>query len=201
MNIGIFGGTFNPVHKGHIHLAEEIMKSEILDKLIIMPDRIPPHKQAEDLVSGEHRLNMCKLAFGNIRGAEFSDHELRQTGKSFSVLTLRYFHKIYPADRLYFIMGSDMLLSFKKWYLYKEILTLAGLICISRSVEDTIKLEPCAKELRSEGGEVVILQTEPVEISSSEVRELLKKNMDTSCYLTENVVQYIMNNNVYNEVL
>lgn len=91
-----------------------------------------------------------------------------------------------------------MLLSFEKWYRYDEILSLAGLICISRCDEDTAELETAAEKLRNQNnGEVIIVDAKPFEISSSQIREMLKKNIDCSCYLHKNVVQYIMENNLY----
>lgn len=197
MKIGIFGGTFNPVHLGHINALLKIMDAIKFDKVIVMPDRIPPHKQAQNLASGEDRLNMCRLAFDDIPNVEVSDYELKQEGKSYSVLTLRHLKEIYPDDRLYFIMGSDMLLSFDKWYCYEEILSLSSLVCVSRSDDDTEKLEPYAEKLRKLGGEVIIVPVEPFEVSSTEIREMLKKNSDCTCYLKKNVVQYILSNNLY----
>lgn len=194
MNIGIFGGTFNPVHNGHVNAAKVIMSRGILDELIVIPDRLPPHKQAEELVSGEHRLNMCRIAFDGIKGVKFSDWELRREGKSYSVYTLRHFKEKFPNDRLYFIMGSDMLLSFDKWYRYEEILSLAGIICLARCEEDTEKLLPYAKKI---GGEVKIVRTPPLEVSSTQIREFIKKNEKPTCYLNKNVVQYIVDNNLY----
>ena len=129
MKIGVFGGTFNPVHLGHLNCLKSVAEQAGLDKMIVMPDRIPPHKQAEDLASSEDRLNMCRLAFADIPCVEISDWELKQEGKSYSVITLRHLKEIYPHDKLFFIMGSDMLLSFEEWYQYKEILSLSALIC------------------------------------------------------------------------
>lgn len=199
MNIGIFGGTFNPVHKGHKRLLESVMQKIDFQKVVCLPDRIPPHKIAEQLASGEDRYNMCKLAFDGIEKVEVSDWELKQTGKSYSVITLRHFHSLYPDDKLYFIMGSDMLLSFHKWYCYEEILSLAALVCISRNDDDTNeKLLQYSKKLTEKnGGEVVVLDISPFEISSTELREKLHNGEKCSCYLDENVVQYILNNKLY----
>ena len=198
MNIGIFGGTFNPVHLGHINCLKNVADKVKLDKVIVMPDRIPPHKQAEDLASAEDRLNMCRLAFADISCAEVSDWELKREGKSYSVITLRHLKKNYPHDKLHFIMGSDMLLSFEKWYCYEEILSLSALICVARSQEDVNRIELKADKLRAEGGEIIIVKIPPLEISSTEIRKMLKKNLDCSCYLSKNVVQYIVDKNLYN---
>lgn len=197
MNIGIFGGTFNPVHKGHVSALKKILSAVSLDRVLVLPDRIPPHKSAEGLVSGSDRLEMCRIAFFNVENTEVSDWELKNEGKSYSVITLRHFHEAFPEDKLYFIMGSDMLASFESWYRYEEILTLCSLICVSRSQEDTDRLEGYADKLRAKGGEVIIVPVEPFEISSSQIRDMLKKNLDCTCYLDENVVQYIMAKNLY----
>lgn len=198
MKIGVFGGTFNPVHLGHLNCLKSVAEQAGLDKMIVMPDRIPPHKQAEDLASSEDRLNMCRLAFADIPCVEISDWELKQDGKSYSVITLRHLKEIYPHDKLFFIMGSDMLLSFEEWYQYEEILSLSALICVARSHEDIDHIEVKAKQLKAEGGEIIIIKTDPFEVSSTEIRQMLKKNVDCSCYLSENVVQYIVDKNLYN---
>ena len=201
MNIGFFGGTFNPVHKGHTSALKRVMEQVNFDKVIILPAKIPPHKVAHDLAAEQDRFNMCRFAFDKFSNIEISDFEMKNEGKSYSVITLRHFRMIYPEDKLFFIMGSDMLLSFEKWYCYEEILKLASLVCVSRADEDTDKLLPYAKKLESEGGEIIIVPVEPFEISSTEIRERLKKKLDCSCYLDKNVVQYIVDKNLYNEVL
>ena len=199
MDIAVFGGTFNPVHNGHTRLLREVCARFDLGKVLVIPAKTPPHKQAHDLASEQDRLTMCRMAFAEFENAEISDIELRHEGKSYSVLTLRRLKALYPADKLYFIMGSDMLLSFEQWYCYREILSLAALICISRSREDTAALEPYAEKLRAQGGEVHILECEPLELSSTEIRTLIYKKKFTklSCYLNENVVKYIMDKNLY----
>lgn len=199
--IGIFGGTFNPFHKGHRRCIEEIDKSLCFDKILVIPDKLPPHKLSFDLAEDTHRLNMCRLGTLGLKKVTVSDIEIKKTGKSYSVNTLRELVKLYPQDsyRLYFIMGSDMLLCFKKWYKYKEILSLCSLVCISRSSQDTQKLSACASELTDEGGDIFIVNAEPFEASSTEIRELIKSGKDLSCFLDDLVVKYISENNVYND--
>ncbi len=197
MNIGIYGGTFDPIHKGHVRLLKMAKEHGGLDRVIVLPDRIPPHKHAENLVSGEDRLAMCRLAVGDIDGAEVSDWEIRREGLSYSVITLRHFHEVYPDDRLWFIMGSDMLTSFRKWYCYSEILTLAGLICMTRYEGDDDKLEAAAEVLRAEGGEVRLVNMKALEISSSQVRALLAEGGDCTGLLDERVTEYIRSKGLY----
>ncbi len=197
-NIGLFGGTFNPVHTGHIRLLKSVLDKMDFEKVIVLPDRIPPHKQAHNLVSGKQRFEMCRLAFEDMPSVEISDFELKRSGKSYSVYTVRHFKKLYPNDKLCFIMGSDMLLIFDKWYRYEEILSMATLVCISREDEDTTKkLREYAQKLTEKGGEVIVLDTPPMELSSSEIREKLRNSEDCSCYLPQKIVQYICENNLY----
>ena len=98
---GFFGGTFNPIHSGHIHLAEEAFRGLGLDRLILVPANIPPHKEAHDLCSNTDRFNMCCLAAEGHEGFEVSDFELNQGGKSYSVYTAEHFAEMYPDDELY----------------------------------------------------------------------------------------------------
>ena len=195
--IGIYGGTFNPVHKGHINCLRSVLNEIDLDRVIILPDRIPPHKSSSELVSGEDRFNMCKIAFRGFENAQVDDWELRQTGKSYSVKTLRHFHKVYPDCKLYFIMGSDMLTSFTQWYCYEEILTLAGLICMTRYRGDSDELEAAAEALRKKGGEIRLLPADAFEVSSSQLRKLIAQGGDCGRYLDSKVMGYINSRGLY----
>lgn len=199
--IGIFGGTFNPFHNGHRKCIEEIDKSLCFDEILVIPNKLPPHKQTEKLADDIDRLNMCRLGTSDIKKVKVSDIEISKGGKSYSINTIKELTKLYPQDtcRLYFIMGSDMLLSFKNWYKYKEILSLCSLVCISRADDDTKKLDDCADDLKAEGGSVTVVKTEPLEISSTQIREMIKSKKDLSCFLNDLVVKYISENDIYND--
>jgi len=196
-SIGIFGGTFNPIHNGHINLINEVNEHLSLDKIIIMPTKIPPHKQALNLASECDRLEMCRLAFEENSKIEVSDYEINQAGKSYTVLTLRYFKENFPDTKLFFIMGSDMILSFHTWYLYEEILKLATIVAVSRNHEDTQKIIDYSGKILKLGGECIIIPIEPYEISSTQIRDAVISSKDFSCYLPKKVVNYIERNKLY----
>ncbi|MBE6837481.1 MAG: nicotinate (nicotinamide) nucleotide adenylyltransferase [Ruminococcus sp.] len=192
----LFGGTFNPIHKGHTR-AVEIMDNELdFDKIIIMPSKIPPHKIAKNLASEQHRLEMCRLAFSENEKAEISDFEITRNNVSYSYYTVKYLKECYPEDDICMAVGSDMLLTFDKWYKFDSILKMCSLVCVSREDGDENELLEKAEYL-SKWGKAYVLKAEAFEISSTQIREMLQNNEDTSCYLDESVVKYIRENNVY----
>ena len=193
----IYGGTFDPVHKGHenaLNAAKSLVRPDLT---VIIPNKLPPHKDSPGLVSGEQRMDMLRLAFGEGPGIEYSDYEITHEGKSYSLYTLQHFKKEYKGYELYFIVGSDSLCSFSKWYEYEKLLKLCTLVCVSRQIGDTAELEAAKDFLEKKGGRVIIANAEPIEISSSNIREMIKNGDDPSCYLNENVVKYIYDNSLY----
>lgn len=192
----LFGGTFNPVHKGHTKAVETIDRELCFDKIIIMPSKIPPHKTAPDLASEKDRIEMCRLAFSDIKKAEISDFEIKRDDVSYSYYTVKYLCESCPDDEIFMAVGSDMLLSFDTWYRFEDILGMCNLVCVSREDGDLCKLQKKA-EFLSKWGKVVVVKAEPFEISSTIIRKMLKNNEDTSCYLEESVVKYIRENKIY----
>ncbi len=193
---GFFGGTFNPIHRGHIHLAEEARKALKLDRLILVPANIPPHKEAHNLCTSAERFEMCRLAAENHEGFEVSDFELKQGGKSYSVYTAEHFSEIYPDDELFMMVGSDMFLCFDKWYRFEDILKKVTLAVVSREYDDMESLKKKSDEL-SAFGKTVIVNAEPFPLSSTEIRKMIAGGQNYSCYLPEKVVQYIRLNKLY----
>ena len=197
MNIGIFGGTFNPVHNGHVKLAESVCNKISFDKLFIIPTKIPPHKYALELASEQDRLTMCRLAFDNDEKYTISDYEIKQSGKSYSINTLKYLKQLFPDDTLYLIMGSDMLLMFNQWKEYKEIVKLANLVVIARHDEDIKKIKDYQPFIKDIGGNCIIVDVIPYDISSSQIRKMIKQNEEIACYLPEKIVKYIYSKKLY----
>ena len=192
----LFGGTFNPIHKGHTNAVKTMDKRLSFDKIIVMPSKIPPHKIAEDLASENDRLNMCRLAFSDLKKAEVSDFEIKRNKVSYSYYTVKHLKETYTDDEIFMAVGSDMLLTFDRWFRFKAILRMCSLVCVSRKDGDFSQLKNKAQEL-SYYGNVKLLEAEPFEISSTQIRDMIKNDEDTSCYLSENVVKYIRENKIY----
>ena len=194
--ICIFGGSFDPVHLGHKRLADFVTDKLSLEKMLIIPAAMSPFKSTSG-GTAEDRLTMCRLAFPEEK-YEVSDIEIKRGGKSYTVDTVRAVKKLFPHSRLCLLIGSDQLLSFNRWYCYKEILSLVTLISVSR--EDSVKTEKlrdfAEKEL-SAYGECKILDFDPLEISSTELREAIEKNEDTSLFLEKTVRAYIDEKGLY----
>lgn len=201
MRIGIFGGTFNPPHKGHKRMALEMMKAASLDRMLIIPTFTPPHKNATDLASVKDRMKMCELLFSEDCFI-VSDIEMKREGKSYTVDTLTELKKIYPEDELFLVIGSDMLLSFDRWYRYEDILSMATLCVATRENEiSTETLSDYAEtKLGFSEGEYILSEMSPMVCSSTDVRKMIKNGKELSDVLTENVVEHIRKYDLYSDV-
>ena len=196
MRTGIYGGSFNPVHNGHIHLAEAAMKDFGLDRIFLVPSKISPHRSSAEYASGEDRLAMLELASEGRKGIEVSDYEIKSDRVSYTIYTVEHFRSLFPEDELYLLVGSDMLLCFEKWFRFEDILSQVTLCAVSRNSGDLDELRAAASRL-SQYGCIRISEAPPVEISSSEIRKNIEKNTDCTCYLHKNVVQYIRSKGLY----
>lgn len=202
MRRAIFGGSFDPVHKGHVSLVSELKKALELDEIIVMPTGISPFKKDMERrpASGADRIEMCRLAFADMPFATVSDYEVSRVGVSYTFDTVRHFRSLYPNDKLFWLVGGDMLKSFDRWKNWQEILSMCTLAAVSRQKcgSDRNELEKKAAELRKYG-EVLFAETKPLEISSTEIRKKIIKNSDISCYVPQNVVKYILECGLYKQ--
>lgn len=198
MKTGVFGGTFNPVHKGHIMLAEYCMDSVGLDRIIMIPTAVPPHKISNNLASENDRLNMCKLACRGKENFFVSDIEIKRQGKSYTYETLTQLKEIYPDDHLYTIMGADMFLTLDRWKNPKIIFEKSSIITIPRDEENKHELENFYnKVLKAMGASSVILPNPVMSVSSTFIRENLDNFNLISDMLDKGVYDYIIKNNLY----
>lgn len=198
MKTGVFGGTFNPVHKGHIMLAEYCMDSVGLDRIIMIPTAVPPHKISNNLASENDRLNMCKLACRGKENFFVSDIEIKRQGKSYTYETLAQLKEIYPDDHLYTIMGADMFLTLDRWKNPEIIFEKSSIITIPRDEENKHELENFYnKVLKAMGASSVILPNPVMSVSSTFIRENLDNFNLISDMLDKGVYDYIIKNNLY----
>lgn len=201
MNIGIYGGTFNPIHLGHMAAAQFAVEYLHLDKLYLMPVGIPPHKElAEGSPTAQQRLDMVCLAAEELgERVEVSDLELKRQGKSYTMDTLRIIHSRHPGDKLYLLMGTDMFLTFQNWRAPAEIAKLCTLVAFGRTEADTEELFAQQREylIKTYHADVVtIVLPHVVEISSTSLREKLQSDGGNK-YLCPAVYGYILRNHLY----
>ena len=173
--IGIYGGTFNPPHLGHIRAAQMAVEALGLDRLLVIPDRIAPHKQLpEGSASPEQRLRMLELALEGEERITVSDLELRREGPSYTYETVEQLHAQYPEDQLILLMGTDMFLSFHQWKNPERILKYAQLGVFYRGTPgERADIHRRKAEMEQQGYTVHLLQNEVVDISSTQLRRML----------------------------
>ena len=176
MKTAIYGGSFNPPHLGHVKAAATVRELLEPDRLLIIPTNIPPHKElAQGSPGPEQRMELCRLAFGDIPGAELSDMEIKREGRSYSADTVSILRREYPEDELYLVMGSDMFLSFCQWYKFQYLLDNCVLTVLSREEDDRRELEQFKAELEEKySARVLLLSHEPLPMSSEDVRDRLR---------------------------
>ncbi len=196
MRIGIFGGTFDPCHIGHIKALKAFMEAFAPMKVFVIPTGTPPHK-ALSITADADRIEMLRLALEKT-GAELSLYEIEKGGKSYTVQTLQHFRELYPDAELVLYTGSDMFLTLKTWYHADEIMRLARIAVLTRTGDDVALLEAEKAYLeRDFGARCTIVPFEPVEVSSTEIRERLRRGEDVSALLSDGVYEYIIKNKVY----
>lgn len=201
MKIGIYGGTFNPIHLGHMEAARFALEYLQLDKLLLIPAGIPPHKtMSESAPTPEQRLAMADLAAQAIgAAAEASDMELRREGKSYTLDTLRGIREAYPHAKLYLLMGTDMFLSFHLWREPEKIMRLCTLCAFGRSENDRPAVFDVQRTFLQEkyGAEIITLSLPRiVDISSTRLREELRQGRGVE-YLDPAVYGFILRESLY----
>ena len=196
--IGIYGGTFNPIHTGHIHAAKQAQETLCFDKLLLIPDRIAPHKE---IPSGspipEQRLQMLRLAVVGEPGMEVSDIELNREGPSYTYLTVEALRQQYPDARLFLLMGTDMFLSFQTWKNPGRITAQATLAVMYRGDKgERAAIEAKKAEMETMGVEVELVENDTIPISSTQLRRLLAFRCADD-FLPSGVRDYILENGFY----
>ena len=196
--IGIYGGTFNPPHIGHIQAAKQAVKTLQLDKLLLIPDRVAPHKEIPDnSPSPWQRLDMLRIAAGQDPALEVSDIELNREGPSYTCETVAQLKECYPQAELVVLMGTDMFLSFPSWRCPQKILAGAALAVAYRGDrQERQEVARMQRQLESQGAKVYLLENQVTEISSTQLRRMLAFGCADS-FLSPGVGDYIRQNGLY----
>jgi nicotinate-nucleotide adenylyltransferase len=201
--IGIFGGSFNPPHIGHLILAERCRELLQLDKIIFIPAYVPPHKTKLNLTNPNDRLKMLKLAIKGNPYFDCSDIEMKRKGKSFTYDTLVSILNKHTKYKLYLLIGMDNYNDFSGWKNYKEILELCKVVVINRYTAKNKRTENTDNIIKSSCGKpidyssFIFIDTPIIEISSTEIRNRIKKGLPIKHYTTKSVEKFIVKNNLY----
>lgn len=182
--IGFLGGTFDPIHNGHVEIAKIAADSLGLDKVFFIPAALPPHKEGNYAENGVHRLNMAYLAAEVDERFEVTDYEFKREGKSYSYLTMEYFKELYSDATLYFILGDEAYAALDSWKHPERLKKVVEFIVVNR---ENIEFS----------GNVHSIKIPPIDISSTKIRALIKENKDAGSYLPQKVYDYILRNNLY----
>ncbi|MDD6355782.1 MAG: nicotinate (nicotinamide) nucleotide adenylyltransferase [Oscillospiraceae bacterium] len=196
MKIGLYGGAFNPVHNGHLALAEHFKNALELERLIFIPTHVPPHKSGDGLVSGEHRINMLSLALSGLDYCSVSDIEFRREGKSYTYDTVCELKKIYPDDEFFLIVGADQYFDFQKWYRADELLRQVT-VCSAARENNQYRQMLKYKSKHDNMQNTVVCNFDVTEISSSKIRNMISTGQSVTEFVPDSVLRYIKENNLY----
>jgi nicotinate-nucleotide adenylyltransferase len=211
---GLFGGTFNPIHCGHLKAAEEVLRYFPLDRILFIPSYIPPHKNKKEVVAVEHRLKMVEIACKGQSRFQVSDVEARKSEPSYSIVTLKKLRGISRGDRFYFIVGSDAFLEIETWKSYQQLLKECSFIVVSRPGFELKSLGKVMNKVKprnfialgqplDSGNRVLAekvvycLEIDSLNISSSEIRKKLQAGLPITGLVPEGVEEYINQHHLY----
>ena len=213
IRIGLFGGTFNPIHCGHLRAAEEVREYYNLEKVIFIPARIPPHKHDEEMVAPEHRLEMVKLAIRNNPAFSISNFELKRDTTSYSIFTIEHFRKKFgDHTALFFLMGMDSFVEISTWKDFVRLFSLADFVIMTRPgypkrgiaqilPVDVVKNFAYNAQrkcyLHSSGHTLYFQEISLLEISSRAVRAKIKNRRSVRYLVLPIIERYIRNHHLY----
>ncbi len=220
MKIGLFGGTFNPVHLGHLRAAVEVREGFELDEIYLIPAALPPHKASGELAASGDRLNMLNLALGTARGLKVSDVELKRSGPSYTIDTVAHFKRsLSPESRLFLIMGLDAFLEIDTWKSYRQLLAQIPFIVINRPhadrqtagdpwklLDDYLATELGAEYafsasrsayLGSDQQPIYVWEVTALDISSTRIRRAVREGRPIDYWVPTRVAEYIRTKGIY----
>ena len=217
--IGLFGGTFNPIHRGHLRVAKQVKQGFGLDQVILIPAALPPHKMPGGVVAAENRLQMILLAIEDTAGLGVSDVELKRTGLSYTIDTVQHFKNTLAGNaQIFLIMGLDAFLEIDSWKSYDKLLEKIAFIIVNRPLgghSDNAGWKRLEKYLISQISPdytfhasqscyrrpgcppIHVCQIDALDVSSTRIREMIKKDRPIDRLVPPKVAQYIISKGLY----
>ncbi|HLR21735.1 MAG TPA: nicotinate-nucleotide adenylyltransferase [Tissierellaceae bacterium] len=198
MKIGIMGGTFDPIHNGHLILSEYIREKCKLDKVIFIPTGKPPHKNLNNISDNNIRKKMVELAIESNPNFAISTIEMDSVETSYTIDTIKELKNIYDRDELYIIIGGDSLLNLETWKDYKELISIANIIVADRYTPNMEEMVEKIKEFNNKyNGNIVRINTPIIHISSTIIRKRVKEDLSIKYLLPDILEKYIIKNHLY----
>lgn len=198
MRVGILGGSFDPIHNGHLHMALSAQQTYNLDEVWLIPAGHSPNKDESKMTSAVHRLNMCKIAVEEFPTLIASDYEIQRKERSYTYRTLVRLKEEYPTHDFFFIMGADSLDYFDEWVHPEIITSLCTILVIIRDLFSLQDMERKINELKSKFScSIEIVPCEQYDISSTQLRNELKEHKYNCSALPAKVIEYIKQNGLY----
>lgn len=192
----LYGGTFNPIHRGHLDICVRARQAVDARRVLLMPAAQPPHKSAGWLAPDQDRLAMCALAAREYDLIQVDDWEIRRGGRSYTVDTLGHLAAVFPEEELWLLIGTDMFLTFTQWHRWEEIGKMASLLVASREEGDQERLLDQQQRLAEQGVRSRLLQNPPMPMSSTQIREELRRD-GTTGKVCPQVLDYIREKELY----
>ena len=197
--IGIMGGTFDPVHNGHLLLGKQAYEEYGLDEIWYMPSHIPPHKKDRKITAGEARIDMLHLALKDLPYCAISDFEMKREGNTYKAHTLALLKEEYPECEFYFIIGADSLFQIESWYHPEQVMAMTTLMVSGREYEGAVRTfdEQIVYLTEKYGAKILELHNEEVDIASNDIRKRISEGKSIAKDVPESVEQYIKDNGLY----
>lgn len=193
-SVGLLGGSFDPVHNGHVAIARSFLKSDFISELWILLTPEPPHKPEQVFSDYEYRLEMLQNAFGKMDGVRIKEIEKNLPRPSYTIQTLEYLTKQYPEYNFYLCLGEDSIRNFKKWKSWERILDFCELLVVSRPSTTDLDMDPIITE------KAHLIDHQPIEISSTDIRNRVSQESSISDLVPEGVLGIIQKKNLYSQL-
>lgn len=190
-NIAIFGGTFNPFHVGHYEMLNSVCRLDFVNKVFVMPDKIPPHKKCDYIVDDVHRISMCGLVCNDFEKAQLCLIEFEREGKSYTLDTVKLLREKYPDDNFFIVIGGDMLSTLDEWYGWQELIKLSSFIAFKRG--GVTDFDKSYNRMTACGANIITVEDTITDVSSTMLRKKIDKDL-----LPVKVYEYIKEKGIYN---